>query len=141
MTPIHKNNDPSGITNYRLISLLSTVGKVLEKNVHKYVFYFLMDHEVFTTLPPGFISGDITVNQLVVIYNSFCTAIDEGKEVRAILCDISKTFGRVWHKCLLYKLQTIGVTGHLLQWFNDYLNYRKHRVILPGVFSHWTDYI
>ena len=139
VTPIHKKNDPSDTTNYKPISLLSTVGKVLEKNVHKYVFNFLMDHEVLTTLQSGFISGDSTVNQLVDIYNSFCKAIDEAKEVRAIFCDISKAFDRVWHKGLLYKLQTVGITGHLLQWFTDYLNNRKKRVVLPGVFSHWTD--
>ena len=97
-----------------------------------------MDHEVLTTLQSGFISGDSTVNQLVDIYNSFCKALDEGKEVCAIFCDISKAFYRVWHKGLLYKLQTVGITGHL-QWFTDYLNNRKQRVVLPGVFSHWTD--
>ena len=52
---------------------------------------------------------------------------------------ISKAFDRVWHKGLLYKLQTVGITGYLLQWFTDYLNNRKQRVVLPGVFSHWTD--
>ena len=74
-----------------------------------------MDHEVLTTFLSGFISGDSTVNQLVDNYNSFCKAIDEGKEVRAIFCYISKAFDRVWHKGLLYKLQTVGITGHLLQ--------------------------
>ena len=98
-----------------------------------------MDHVVLTTLQSGFISADSTVNQLVDIYNSFCKAIDEGKEVRAIFCDISKAFDQVSHKGLLYKLQTVGITGHLLQWFTDYLNSRKQRVVLPGVFSHWTD--
>ena len=98
-----------------------------------------MDHEVLTTLQPGFISGDSTVNQLVDIYNSFYKALYEGNEVRAIFCDISKAFDRVWHKGLLYKLQTVGITGHFLQWFTDYLNNRKQRVVLPGVFSHWTD--
>ena len=67
VTPIHKKNDPSDIINYRPISLLSTVGKVLEKNVRKYIFNFLMDHAVLTTLQSGFISGDNTVNQLVDI--------------------------------------------------------------------------
>ena len=84
-----------------------------------------MDHEVLTTLQSGFISGDSTVNQLVDIYNSFCKAIEEGKEVRAIFCDISKAFDQVWHKGLLYKLQTVGITCHLLQWFTNYLNTRK----------------
>ena len=98
-----------------------------------------MDHEVLTTLLSGSISGDRTVNLLVDIYNSFCKAIDEGKEVSAIFCDVSKAFDRVRHKGLLYKLQTVGKPGHLLQWFTDYLNNRKQRVVLPGVFSHWTD--
>ena len=97
-----------------------------------------MDHEVLNTVQSGFISGDSTVNQLIDIYNSFCKAIDEGKEMRAIFCNISKTFDREWHKVLLYKLQTVGKTDQLLQWFTDYLNNRKQRVILPGVFSHWT---
>ena len=59
--------------------------------------------------------------------------------MRAIFCDISKAFDRVWHKGLLYKLQTVGITGHLLQWFTDYFNNRKQRLVLPGVFSDWTD--
>ena len=84
-----------------------------------------MDHEVLATLQSGFVSGDNTVNQLVDIYNSFCKAIDEGKEVCIIFCDIRKAFDRVWHKGLLYKLQTIAITGHLLQRFTDYLNNRK----------------
>ena len=108
MAPIHKKNDPSDITNYRPIPLLSTVGKVLEKIVLKYVFNFLMDLEVLTTLQSGFISGECTVNRLVEIYSSFCKAIDEGKDVSAIFCHISKAFDRVWHKGLLYKLQTVS---------------------------------
>ena len=74
-----------------------------------------MDHEVLTTLQLSFISGESTVNQLIDIYNTFCKATDEGKEVRAIFCDISKAFDRTWHKGMLYKLQTVGIIGHLLQ--------------------------
>ena len=59
--------------------------------------------------------------------------------MRAIFCDISKAFDGVWHKGLLYKLQTVGIKGHFLQRFTDYLNKRIERVVLPGFFSHWTD--
>ena len=64
VTAIHKKNDPSDAANYRPISLLSTVGKVLEKLVHKNIFNFLRDHDVITSLLSGFIPGDSTVNQL-----------------------------------------------------------------------------
>ena len=101
-------------SNYRPISLLSTVGKVLEKIMHKYVFNFFRANNVITTLQSGFVPGDSTVNQLIDIYNTFCKALDEGKEVRVILCNISKAFDRVWHKGLLFKLKSAGVTGSLL---------------------------
>ena len=138
VTPVFKKNEPSDVANYRPISLLNTIGKVLEKIIHKYVFNFLNDHQVITTLQSGFVPGDSTVNQLVEIYNTFCQALDEGKEVRAIFCDISKAFDRVWHKGLLFKLNSVGISGSLLQWFTDYLDNRKQRVVIPGVCSDWS---
>ena len=89
VSPIHKKNDPSDVSNYRPISLLSTVSKVLEKIVHKYLFNFFRDNNVITAFQSGFVPGDSTVNQLIDIYNAFCKALDEGKEVRATFCDIS----------------------------------------------------
>ena len=114
VTPVFKKNDPTDVSNYRPISLLNTLGKVLEKIVHKHVYNFLNDHHVITSLQSGFVPGDSTVNQLVDIYNTFCQALDEGKEVRAIFCDISKAFDRVWHKGLVYKLHSVGISGSLL---------------------------
>ena len=106
--------------------------------MHKHVFNFFREHGVITSLQSGFIPGDSTINQLVDVYNTICKALDAGKEVRAIFCDISKAFDRVWHRGLLFKLQTAGISGLLLQWFTDYLHNRKQRVVLPGVNTDWT---
>ena len=76
----------------------------MENVIHKHMFNFFKDHEVLTRLQSGFVPGDSTANQLVDIYNTFCKALDDGKEVRAVFCDISKAFDRVWHKGLLFKL-------------------------------------
>ena len=65
------------------------------------------------SLKSGFVPGDFTVNQLADLYNTFCKALDEGKEVCAIFCDISKTFDRVWHKGLIFKIKAAGVSGSL----------------------------
>ena len=139
VTPIFKKDDPSDVTNYRPISLLSTIGKVLEKIIHKYLYNYFHENHVITTLQSGFVPGDSTVNQLADLYNTFCKALDEGKEVRAIFCDISKAFDRVWHKGLIFKLKAAGVSGSLLNWFCDYLNDRRQRVVLPGGNSEWSD--
>ena len=137
ITPIYKKDDPSDPSNYRPISLLSAVGKVLEKLVHKHVFKFCCDNAIITSFQSGFVPGDSTVNQLIDIYNTFCKALDDCKEVRAIFCDVSKAFDRVWHKGLLYKLNKAGITGPLLSWFTNYLSNRKQRVVLPGTSSNW----
>ena len=90
------------------------MGKVLEKNVHKHLFNYIRDHESLPALQSGFIPGDSTVNQLVDIYNIFCKSLDEGKEVRALFCDVCNAFDRVWHRGLLFKLESIGVSDSLL---------------------------
>ena len=132
---IHKKSDPQDASNYRPISLLSVVSKVLERILHKYIFNFLRTTEYLTTFQSGFIPKDSTVNQLVSLYHSFCLALDEGKEVRAVFCDISKAFDRVWHKGLLFKLRQSGISGALLSWLTDYLSERKQCVVLSGTKS------
>ena len=85
--------------------------------------------------------GDSTVNQLTFLYDTFCHALDSGKEVRVVFCDISKAFDRVWHASLIKKLKTAGIAGSLLNWFIGYLKYVngiKQRVTFSGVKSYWN---
>ena len=128
----------SDISNYKPISLLNTIGKDFEKLVNKHVYNFFVSNNTIFCLQSGFVQGDSTVNQLVSIYNTFCYALDDGKEVRAVFLDISKAFDRVWHKGLLLKLNFVGIRGSLLLWFPDYLTNRRQRVVLPGDCSDWT---
>ena len=136
--PTPKKGDKSLVSNYRPISLLNSEAKLLERLVFKHLFNHLRDNNLLSPLQSGFIPGDSTVNQLTFLYNTFCKALDSGKEVRAVFCDISKAFDRVWHSGLLYKLQVAGVTGEVLDWFKSYLLNRKQRVVLPGAVSDWT---
>ena len=52
-----------------------------------------------------------------------------------LLCDISKTFDRVWHRGLILKVHAVGISSSLLDWFEYYLYDRKQRVCLNGVYS------
>ncbi|MEW8547708.1 MAG: reverse transcriptase family protein, partial [Candidatus Thiodiazotropha sp.] len=136
--PIPKKGDMSVVSNYRPISLLNAEVKVFERLVFKYLYNHLHDNNLLSSFQSGFIPGDSTVNQLTYLYNTFCQALDSGKEVRAVFCDISKAFDRVWHAGLLHKLKAAGVTGEVLDWFKNYLSDRKQRVVLPGALSGWT---
>ena len=76
--------------------------------VHKHLYNFISKNNLLTPLQSGFIPGDSTTYQLVHTYHTFCEAIDSGKEVRVVFCDISKAFDRVWHMGILHKLAGIG---------------------------------
>ena len=89
-------------------------------------------------LTVGLYTRRSTTNQLTFLYNAFCQALDSGKELRAVFCDISKAFNRVWHSGLLHKLHAAGVTGEALAWFKNYLSDRKQRVVLPSTSSDWA---
>ena len=136
--PVPKKGDLSIVSNYRPISLLNAESKVLERLVFKYLYNHLHDNNLLSSLQSGFIPGDSTINQLTFLYNTFCQALDSGKEIRAVFCDISKAFDRVWHSGLVHKLHAAGVTGEALAWFKNYLSNRKQRVVLPGTSSDWA---
>ena len=136
--PVPKKGDLSIVSNYRPISLLNSEDKVIERLIFKHLYNHLRDNNILSSLQFGFIPGDSTVNQLTYLYNVFCQALDSGKEVRAVFCDISKAFDRVWHAGLLLKLQAAGVTGKVLAWFKSYLSDRRQRVVIPGGTSDWT---
>lgn len=105
--PVFKTNNPNNVKNYRPISLISVIGKVMERCVYKHVHNFLVDKNVITSFQSGFTKNDSAVNQLLDITNDFGRALDQGKEIQVVFCDISKAFDRVWHKGLLYKLKKI----------------------------------
>ena len=90
VSPIFKKDDKSSPSNYRPISLLSSVGKAMERCIHKQLYNYVFTNELITPLQSGFKHGDSTNFQLIHTYHSFCEAVDRGKEVREVFCDISK---------------------------------------------------
>ena len=137
VTPLFKKDDPSLLNNYRPISLLSLVGKLLERVIFKHVYNYLLDNNIITVKQSGFKPGDSSSCQLSHLYHLFCKALDDKKEVRIVFCDISKAFDRVWHNGLIYKLKKIGISGKLLKWFENYLSDRQQRVVINGESSDW----
>ena len=80
---------------------------------------------------------DSTVYQLTDIYNTFCRALDNGMEVRAIFVILAKR--STGYGIRAYWLSRIcRYLGSSLRWFSDYLENRKQRVVLPGALSNWA---
>ena len=105
VVPVFKKGEKTNVSNYRPISLLSCIGKVFEKCVFKYLHNYILTHKLISPVQSGFTPNDSAVFQLIDLYDAFAKAIDDGKEIRVIFCDISKAFDRVWHEGLLFKLR------------------------------------
>ena len=135
--PVFKGKDPSIVNNYRPISLLSCLGKVFEHCIFKHLFNYLHGNNLISMNQSRFTPGDSTTNQLVSIYHDVCTSLDNQRDIQLIFFDISKAFDKMWHKGLLFKLETVGIKGNLLSWFHNYLSNRKQRVVLNGKTPSW----
>ena len=65
--------------------------------------------------------------------------MDEGYEIWGVFRDISKSFDKVWHEDLVFKLKQNGIFGNLLNILEDFLRNRKQRVVLNGQTSYWEN--
>ncbi len=100
--PLFKKGDRDQPSNYRPISLISCIGKVMERVIFKHLFNHLSINDLIYKQQSGFLPGHSTVYQLIDIYNQICKAIDEKQHTCIVFCDISKAFDRVWHAGLLF---------------------------------------
>ena len=125
---ILRRNNRQLKSNYRPVSLLNAFSKIIEKVLFIRLYNFLLDISFLNALQSGFRPGDSTVNQLVYLVHN-----------EMVYLDISKAFDRVWHKGLLYKLESIGIRDPLVSWFKSYLSHRKQRVVIDGQSSNWSN--
>ena len=124
-------------SNYRPISLLPICGKLLEKIVFDHVYHHLNTHNLLSKNQSGFRPGDSTIYQLISITSDIYKSFESFDETRAIFLDISKAFDKVWHNGVIHKLKCNGISGNLLDVFEDYLKNRYQRVVLNGTESNW----
>ena len=134
VTPVYKKDDPTLVCNYRPISLLCILSKVMERCVFNHCYHHLSPF--LYHLQHGFLRERSTVTQLLEVYHNILNSVASGKEVDIIYLDLSKAFDKVSHNLLLLKLNNYGISGPLLSWFlRNYLTDRYQRVVLDGVYS------
>nr|CAI5853961.1 unnamed protein product [Callosobruchus analis] len=128
--PVHKKGDPEDIDNYRQISLLSVISKILEKFLYRRISAFASMHSILTTAQHGF-QPKKSVETASCSYLDFIyTKLDLGKYVISLLFDLSKAFDTVDKKYLMDKLDSIGIRGGVLTYIQSYMENRKMQVKL-----------
>ena len=99
------------------------------------MYELFIENNLISPNQSGFIPGGLCINLLLPITHEIYKSFDDGLKVWGIFSDISKTFDKVWHKGLLYKLKQKCISGKLFDTITDFLNFRKQRVVLNGQYS------
>ena len=139
--PIHKKSSKENATNYRPISLTSSVCRLLEAVVKDEVLQHLMSNNLISRSQQGFLPRRGTATQLLQTLNDWTTAFDNKNPVDVIYTDFSKAFDRVSHAKLSQTLFSFGIGGVNLRWITEFLTGRTQRVEVNGVFSSPLDVI
>ena len=137
--PIFKSGDRLECDNYRPISLLSSISKILEKIVAEKLLQHLLSNDLLYNFQFGFIPKRTTEQNLLHIVNYITNALNENKYCIGIFLDLKKAFDVCSHDILLKKLQKMGIKDSAYQWFKSYLQGRSQCVDISNNFSDFSE--
>ena len=130
--PIFKKGSKLSAANYRPISLLSNINKIIEKLVFSRVLSFLEKNNVIYEKQFGFRPKHSTSHALINIVDTIRNSLDNGKMAAGVFVDFQKAFDTVDHNILISKLNHYGIRGKMNDWFRSYLTNRKQCVSILG---------
>ena len=135
VVPIFKSGDPSLITNYRPISVLSFFSKVFEKVMYNHIISFMNKNDVLYDQQFGFRQKHSTQQTIIMLVDKITRYLDAGDIVISVFLDLKKAFDTADHHILLKKLYVYGIRGKVLKWFHSYLFNRSQYVIYDDMQS------
>ena len=125
VTPVYKAGDRESFSNYRPISVLSCISKIL---MYKRLIKFLNKHNILNKHQYGFRNKRSTDLALIELTDWITKAIENNEYTLGIFLDLSEAFGTINHEILLKKLYFYGIKGTALNWFESYLQNQKQSV-------------
>lgn len=128
VVPIHKCGSKDLPNNFRPISLLGSISKLLERIVNKRLVSFLESNSLLMDRQFGFRQGRSTEDAVTLLTDIISAHLDNGRNCIGVFLDLAKAFDTVSIPILLKKLEAYGVRGSGLEWFTSYLTNRNQSV-------------
>lgn len=133
--PIHKSGNYLSYNNYRPISIMPTIEKILERCVSNRIIDFLEKNNVINDCHYGFRKNKSTEDLLSAFSNIINKNLDKQNNILVLFVDLSKAFDTLDHSQILNALESAGIRGLMLDWFKNYFTQRSMYVNINNVKS------
>lgn len=131
--PIHKKGNKEDIDNYRQITLIPILSKVLEKCMYKRLIDFCIKFNVISGDQYGFQRRKSTSLAIYNLTNQILSNLNRNRLTTGLFLDLSRAFDFVSHKILLGKLEKMGIRGIAHKWLSTYLTERRQHVVIKKI--------
>ena len=128
VTPIYKSGAKTKTDNYRPISILPILSKILEKAVQLQITEYLEENKLLSDKQFGYRKKRSTELATTLFIDDIRKEIDQGKMTGAVFIDLSKAFDTLGHSTLISKLKSYGLSKEAINWFADYL-FQRYQVV------------
>ena len=121
--------DADELKNYRPISNLTYLSKIIEKTVHLQLTKYTDTNELLSKFQSGYRKEHSCETAVTRIHNDILMMVDKRDNVVLLLLDLSAAFDTINHTLLLQKLNDLyGIQGNVLKWLESYLKDRSFKV-------------
>ena len=123
------------MSNYRPITVLPILSKILERFVHTQIYNYLTENKILSPNQFGFRPKLSTSTALAFFTDDILENADNGLVTASIFLDFSKAFDTVDHVILSRKLKSIGLDDNSLNSFKSYLTNRQQKTSINDTLS------
>ena len=128
VTPIFKGGSRLEVSNYRPVSILPILSKLIERLMQKRLINFLNSNEILYDHQFGFQKGKSTSLAILDMCHKVIESFENKEYACNVFLDFAKAFDTVNHNILLSKLEHYGIRGITQEWFKSYLSDRFQKV-------------
>ena len=130
------NLDQNNLSNYRPVSNIPFMSKLIEKVVLLQLNDHLLSNDLYDSYQSAYRASRSTETALIRIINDLLLASDSGQVSLLTLLDLSAAFDTIDHSILLTRLHdSFGISNTALSWFQSYLTGRTQIVSVNGILS------
>lgn len=133
--PLFKTGDPLDVSNYRPISLISTLAKVFEKVLKTRICSFTKKYNIISESQFGFIEGKSCNDAIKKLSTEIYKTLDNKEKCLTVFFDLQKAFDTVSHGKLLITLENYGFRNNALKLIESYLENRQQTAYINNTYS------